>query len=70
MSSPGKKDGLYWPTKEGEPPEPARAAGRAAVRRATAARRRPATAAAYHGYHYRILTGQGKDAPGGAYDYG
>jgi Protein of unknown function (DUF2950) len=24
---------------------------------------------AYHGYEYKILTGQGKDAPGGAYDY-
>jgi hypothetical protein len=25
--------------------------------------------APYHGYYYKILTGQGKDAPGGAYDY-
>ena len=24
---------------------------------------------AYHGYHYRLFTAQGKDAPGGAYDY-
>jgi hypothetical protein len=23
----------------------------------------------YHGYLYKILTSQGKDAPGGAYDY-
>ena len=23
----------------------------------------------YHGYYFRILTGQGKDAAGGAYDY-
>ena len=23
----------------------------------------------YHGYYYRLLTGQGKDASGGAYDY-
>jgi hypothetical protein len=23
----------------------------------------------YHGYYYRILTAQGSDAPGGAYDY-
>ena len=23
----------------------------------------------YHGYYYRILTKQGKDAPGGAFDY-
>ena len=24
---------------------------------------------AYHGYHFRILTAQGKNAKGGAYDY-
>jgi hypothetical protein len=23
----------------------------------------------YHGYYYKILTGQGKNAPGGAYSY-
>ena len=28
-SSPGKKDGLYWPVKDGEPPSPPRTAGRA-----------------------------------------
>jgi hypothetical protein len=62
-SSPGKRDGLYWPTKAGEAPSPlgelvaaARAAGGAA-------------GAGYHGYHFKILTGQGKSAPGGAYDY-
>ncbi len=25
--------------------------------------------APYHGYYFKILTGQGKHAPGGAYDY-
>jgi hypothetical protein len=25
--------------------------------------------APYNGYYYRLLTSQGKDAPGGAYDY-
>ena len=25
--------------------------------------------AGYYGYHYKILTGQGKNAPGGAFDY-
>jgi hypothetical protein len=28
-----------------------------------------AKAQPYHGYYYRMLAGQGKDAPGGAYDY-
>jgi hypothetical protein len=62
-SSPGKRDGLYWPTKVGEPLSPLGelvAAARAAGRRA---------GAGYHGDHVKILTGQGKSAPGGAYDY-
>jgi hypothetical protein len=63
MSSPGKQDGLYWPTKANEPQSPlgpavvaARAAG-------------GGSDAGYYGYRYKILTGQGKNAPGGAYDY-
>ena len=66
-SSEGKRDGLYWPTKPGEPPSPlgplvARARGEGYAKRS-------ANPVAYWGYHYRILTAQGKDAPGGAYDY-
>lgn len=68
-STPGKKDGLYWPTKEGEPPSPLGPLVAKAVRegyggKAAAGKPRP-----YHGYIYRILTAQGKDAPGGAYSY-
>lgn len=66
-SSPGKHDGLFWPTAEGEPPSPlgpffarAKSEGYSA---------KDASPVPYHGYYYRILTGQGKDAPGGAYDY-
>ncbi len=58
FSSPGLKDGLYWPTAPGEPPSPLGPAY--TVRSAEGG---------YHGYHYRILTGQGKNAPGGAFDY-
>ena len=67
MSSPGKHDGLYWPTKEGEPPSPLRSADGAVVRQGYKGPNDEATA--YHGYHYRILTAQGPDAPGGAYSY-
>jgi hypothetical protein len=68
ISTPGKRDGLYWPTKEGEPPSPfgplvAQAAEQGYGIDATGVPR------AYHGYHYRILTGQGQFAKGGAYDY-
>ncbi|MEM5343995.1 DUF2950 domain-containing protein [Paraburkholderia azotifigens] len=63
-SSPGKQDGLYWPTQADAPPSPL---GPAFIRAATAARN--AGDAGYHGYHYKLLTSQGPHAPGGAYDY-
>jgi hypothetical protein len=67
-STPGKRDGLYYPTAAGEPQSPlgplfesARAAG---YKKAGGGQ-----PTAYHGYHYRILKAQGPKAPGGAYDY-
>ncbi|EUC19135.1 DUF2950 domain-containing protein [Paraburkholderia hospita] len=61
-SSPGKHDGLYWPTEPDAPPSPL---GPAFVQATT----RNAADAGYHGYHYKLLTSQGPHAPGGAYDY-
>jgi hypothetical protein len=61
-SSPGKHDGLYWPTQPDGPPSPL---GPAFVQ----ASARNAEDAGYHGYHYKLLTSQGPHAPGGAYDY-
>jgi hypothetical protein len=58
VSSPGKQDGLFWPTKAGEPDSPLGP---------LLADIKPGEG--YHGYRYRILKAQGKDAPGGAYDY-
>ena len=69
-SSPGKKDGLYWPDEAGKPRSPL--GELVAVAAAEGYGRKPAKEEgpqAYHGYRYRILTAQGKDAPGGAYDY-
>jgi len=66
-SSEGKHDGLYWATKEGEPTSPFGPLVVQAKREGYLAK--GAAPAPYHGYNYRILTGQGKDAPGGAYDY-
>ena len=65
-SSAGKRDGLFWPTAEGEPPAPLGPLAAQAKREGYSRNDKPI---AYHGYYYRILTGQGKDAPGGAYDY-
>jgi len=67
-SVPGKRDGLYFPTKAGEAPSPlgplftkAKAAGYG--------KDEDGLPDPYYGYRYRILTRQGPDAPGGAYDY-
>jgi hypothetical protein len=72
VSSPGKQDGLYWPSgfdgdesplgplvafaaPEGYSPE---------LRAEDETKRGP-----FHGYFFKILTRQGKHAPGGKYDY-
>jgi hypothetical protein len=65
-STPGKHDGLYWKTKEGEAPSPL---GPLAASAHSQGYGRAGPGEPYHGYFYKILTGQGKDAPGGAYDY-
>jgi hypothetical protein len=69
VSAPGKKDGLYWETKEGERPSPlgpfaARARRVGYMKQLSTERPQP-----YYGYFYKILKGQGKSAKGGAYDY-
>jgi hypothetical protein len=66
VSRPGKKDGLYWPTADGEEPSPL---GELAAKAAAEGYRPGSAPIPYHGYYYRILTRQGGAAPGGAYDY-
>jgi len=67
ISSPGKQDGLYWPAKAGEPESPlGPLIGQAAREGYSKKTGRPT---AYHGYYYRMLTKQGPDAAGGAYNY-
>ena len=66
-SSAGKRDGLYWETKPGEPLSPL--GGLVAKARAEGYRRAKSGPTPYHGYLYRILTAQGPAAPDGAYDY-
>ncbi len=61
-SSPGQRDGLYWPTKPGEPQSPLGPAFVEAGMRGTGQ-------GGYHGYHYKLLTAQGTHAPGGKYGY-
>ncbi|MEN3363247.1 MAG: hypothetical protein V7606_521 [Burkholderiales bacterium] len=66
-SSPGKHDGLYWPVKPGEAMSPlgpfvAQAAGEGY-------RTKEQQPTPYHGYYYRMLEGQGKNAASGPLDY-
>ncbi len=66
VSHPGKKDGLYWPTAEGEEPSPF---GNLAAQASAEGYKVGEKPIPYHGYYYRILTRQGAGATGGAYDY-
>jgi hypothetical protein len=65
-STPGKRDGLYWPAAAGEPASPLGPFA-AAMRDYLGAERQ--SGEPYRGYVYRVLTRQGPNAPGGAYDY-
>lgn len=66
VSSPGKKDGLYWPTGEAESPSPL---GDLIAKASAEGYKVGQGPIPYHGYFYRILKRQGASAPGGAYDY-
>jgi Protein of unknown function (DUF2950) len=84
LSTPGKHDGLYWETAEGDPPSPlgalvaaARAEGYGpqsaspgtAGKGGAAAEDSQPPRAPYHGYYLKILTKQGPHAPGGKFSY-
>jgi hypothetical protein len=73
ISSPGKQDGLYWPTAEGQPESPLGPAFAAAQTRGYDLAKAKAAGVGgqtpFNGYYFRILNGQGASAPGGAYSY-
>ena len=66
ISRPGKKDGLYWPTKEGQAASPLGELAAAAAREGykSGKGKKP-----YYGYYYKILKGQRSVERGGSYDY-
>jgi hypothetical protein len=68
-SSPGTHDGLYWEAAAGEEPSPLGPLMARARAEGYVDENPPASLAPYHGYFYRLLTGQGSHAPGGAKDY-
>jgi DUF2950 family protein len=82
-STEGTRDGLYWPTTEGEDPSPlgelvAQAEAEGYAPPVAGAEQRGDDSAAgggqdernaYHGYFFKILDGQGEHASGGARSY-
>jgi hypothetical protein len=69
FSTPGQRDGLYWPTGEDGVESPLGPLAAAASAGGYARRQRGDRPEPYHGYVYRILERQGPAAPGGAMDY-
>jgi hypothetical protein len=71
-STPGTHDGLFWPTNQ--PGDELSPLGPLIAQAHVEGYHRTATMmndelAPYHGYYFKILTRQGKHAPGGKYNY-
>ena len=64
VSTPGNKDGLFW--RDDRDPSPL---GELAAQASAEGYKVDGQGAPYHGYYFRILKGQGSDAPGGAFNY-
>jgi hypothetical protein len=84
ISTPGKHNGLFWETPEGENPSPLGKLIAAASAEGYISEQKTPDAAGkggsdgeqlafdrepYHGYYFKILTRQGSHAPGGKYSY-
>jgi hypothetical protein len=69
VSDKGQKNGLYWEAKEGEEQSPLGPLAAKAAKEGYTAKKSGDKPTPYHGYHYKILKAQGKNAPGGEYDY-
>ena len=66
VSLRGRKNGLYWPSAQGEDESPL---GERFAQAALDGYRPGAAPIPYHGYYFKILTRQGPSAEGGAVDY-
>jgi hypothetical protein len=66
ISSPEKRDGLFWPGSDAPPTAFAKEAKSAQSEGYPQESEKPTP---YHGYYFRILTSQGPKARGGALDY-
>ena len=66
ISSPGKKDGLYWPDAQNNDASPL---GELIAKATTQGYRTGGGRTPFHGYYFKILTKQGAAAPGGELEY-
>lgn len=66
ISRPGKQDGLYWPSPQGEEESPL---GEFIAQATRQGYRVGAGRTPYRGYYFKILTRQGPSAEGGEVDY-
>ncbi|WP_373976598.1 DUF2950 domain-containing protein [Chitinibacter sp. SCUT-21] len=64
VSSPERKDGLFWPSKDGEATSPMGSFFANAAQEGYSKKSEP-----YHGYYFKILKQQGTAAKDGAYSY-
>ena len=67
ISDPGKQNGLYWKSAEGQPESPLGPLAAFATSEGYSVK--PDAHTAFHGYYFRMLTGQSNNAPAGARDY-
>jgi len=72
-SSEEKRDGLYWPTEDGEPASPlgelVAEASAEGYRGEKDVETDDDESGAYHGYRFKLVQRQGDNASGGAFDY-
>src|SRR5208283_127559 len=68
FSDEGQHNGLYWKAAMGEPQSPVGPLVASAFAK-DYAKSHDVSPAPYRGYYYRMLTGQGKNGPGGAKSY-
>jgi hypothetical protein len=64
ISTPGKQDGLYWKDADGKSAGPIGEPVAKALEEGYSSKYE-----GFHGYYFKILKGQGKDAPNGAINY-
>jgi hypothetical protein len=67
ISDPGKQNGLYWKSAEGQPESPLGPLAAFATSEGYSAK--PDAHTAFHGYYFHMLKRQGSHAPGGAKEY-